>query len=102
MLQNEYRYSIPANHPSLDGHFPGNPIIPGVVILDKTLQSMTQHTPAHSYKIEAIKFLQPFTPPATLTIKLVDKENNKIHFSAMNQDKMIAKGIVELILDSNV
>ena len=102
MPQNEYQYSIPGDHPSLDGHFPGNPIIPGVVILDKALQSMSQHRPTQRYKVEAIKFLQPFIPPAILTIKLEDKENNKVHFSAMNQHKMIAKGTVVLIPDSDV
>ncbi|MES9903042.1 MAG: hypothetical protein ABW168_10200 [Sedimenticola sp.] len=30
-------FTIPATHPSLAGHFPGNPIIPGVVILDHLL-----------------------------------------------------------------
>ncbi len=29
---------IPANHPALAGHFPDNPLVPGVVMLDFVLQ----------------------------------------------------------------
>ena len=31
----EFRLLIAADHPSLPGHFPGQPVVPGVVILDE-------------------------------------------------------------------
>ena len=31
--------SIPADHPALPGHFPGRPIVPGVLLLDAVMQA---------------------------------------------------------------
>jgi len=30
---------IPADHPAIPGHFPGNPLVPGVVLLDAVLDA---------------------------------------------------------------
>ena len=33
---------IHANHPTLPGHFPGAPLVPGVVILDEVLAALIE------------------------------------------------------------
>ena len=38
------RFTIPDDHPSLPGHFPGHPVVPGVVLLDRVLQAIEQVT----------------------------------------------------------
>ena len=34
------KFRVAADHPALPGHFPGRPIVPGVVILDHVQQAI--------------------------------------------------------------
>ena len=53
--------TIGAEHPALAGHFPGTPIVPGVVLLDETLRAVEQDVGAAAtrWRISTAKFLQP-------------------------------------------
>lgn len=55
---------FPVDHPTAAGHFPGNPIIPGAVLLDEVLRAIAasegvQFGPCH---IRSAKFLRPVRP----------------------------------------
>lgn len=62
----EMRFSI--DHPTAAGHFPGNPIIPGAVLLDEVLRALTAGAADH-YAIRAVKFLQPVRPGDAVLIQ---------------------------------
>ena len=63
---------IPADHPAYAGHFPGRPILPGVVLLDAALRALAarQNMPAkiHSAQLKSAKFLSPVQPGEALTL----------------------------------
>ena len=62
---------IAADHPAYAGHFPGRPILPGVVILDASLRAVAEHagrTPVR-WRIEHAKFKSPVAPGEALTLE---------------------------------
>ena len=56
-------FSIPVDHPALPGHFPGRPIVPGVVVLDRVLAAIeAQHGALGPLRMPQVKFVQPLLP----------------------------------------
>jgi 3-hydroxymyristoyl/3-hydroxydecanoyl-(acyl carrier protein) dehydratase/uncharacterized membrane protein len=68
------RICIAAQHPSLPGHFPGNPVIPGVVLLDRVAAALEQAGMRPLRRLLAVKFRAPLLPgqSAELTATLHD------------------------------
>ena len=62
----------PADHPAYAGHFPGRPILPGVVLLDAALHALAarQGMPGihGSAQLKSAKFLSPVLPGEALTL----------------------------------
>ena len=68
-------------HPSLPGHFPGRPIVPGVVLLDLILDAIRAATQA-DMRIESIvstKFLQAVSPGQRVDLKITFSPDNVSH-----------------------
>jgi len=53
---------ISAQHPSLPGHFPGNPVVPGVVLLDQIASALERAGAGRFARIAAVKFIAPLLP----------------------------------------
>ena len=68
----ELRFIIAADHPCLDGHFPGRPVVPAVVLLDEILSAARRHLSGVG-RLRAVsnaKFLQPVLPEQAVTVSL--------------------------------
>lgn len=88
------QFSIPADHPSLPGHFPGRPIVPGVVLLDRVLEAIeSRHGPLGPLRLPQVKFVQPLLPGETACIDL-DGVAPRWRFRVTRGETLLASGEV--------
>ncbi len=63
------RHRFAEAHPATDGHFPGNAIIPGAVLLQAVLRAVLVNIPERRcIGVPSTKFLAPVRPGETLAI----------------------------------
>ncbi|NOT88133.1 MAG: hypothetical protein HOP03_08115 [Lysobacter sp.] len=93
-------FTIPADHPCLPGHFPGQPIVPGVVVLDRVLAAIeARYGALGALRMPQVKFLQPLLPEQTARIELQPAADApdappRWRFRVLRDDILIASGEV--------
>lgn len=89
-------WTLAADHPVFAGHFPGAPIVPGVMLLDAVLQSIAAATgiAVDRCDISAVKFLSPARPGEALTITHRHAANGSIRFDIAADARKIASGSI--------
>ncbi|HSI28005.1 MAG TPA: hypothetical protein VK953_01910 [Methylophilus sp.] len=77
--------NIPSDHPAFAGHFPGTPIVPGVVLLDEVLQVLGSdlRLTVTDWQISSVKFLSPLTPGESAIMVYEQMANGSIKFEVL-------------------
>jgi 3-hydroxymyristoyl/3-hydroxydecanoyl-(acyl carrier protein) dehydratase len=95
-VQHRAALSIPADHPAYAGHFPGQPILPGVVLLDEAVTAITVcgvYAPQR-WQISAAKFQMMVRPGDALHIEHEPAGNGAVKFAIRRGADMIASGLL--------
>lgn len=84
------------DHPASQGHFPGNPIIPGAVLLDEILRAIEAELDAGlaPFRIRSAKFLHPARPGDRLLIRFSRIPGGEIRFTCAVGETPVLTGQV--------
>ena len=88
--------TVPADHPSLPGHFPGQPVVPAVVLLDAVLAAIRTRGNFALRSIALAKFLQPVLPDERIELLIrlsaLDAVQTRASFSAVRATVPVFEG----------
>ena len=91
------------DHPASQGHFPGNPMIPGAVLLDETLRAIAARPDAGlaPFRIRSAKFLHPARPGDRMLIRFSRTPEGEIRFTCAVGETPVLTGQVSCHAPSN-
>lgn len=87
--------SIGASHPAFEGHFPGTPVLPGVVLLDEAIRAIElwDGGGTRRWRISAVKFLRAVAPGEALTLEQERLQSGTFRFTIVSADQgVVAAG----------
>lgn len=90
--------SIPPDHAVFAGHFPGNPIVPGALLLDESLRSIAAACGVSrtGCTIVTAKFLSLARPGEDLRLQFATAGESRVNFTIRVQDRMVAVGSLSI------
>ena len=86
---------IPARHPSLSGHFPDQPLVPGVVILDRLAATLENAGLGTLRGLRAVKFMAPLRPDQQAEIHATI-DARQVRFRVESDGAVLVSGEAEL------
>ena len=89
--------SFALDHPAAQGHFPGNPIIPGALLLSAALSAIEEALGVRlfPYQIKAAKFFSPTRPGDRMLVEFTGSVPGAIRFTCAVQGKKVLAGQLE-------
>lgn len=92
----ETEISFPADEPFFRGHYPGNPVTPGVILVDRAVKAAERMIGCGvSLKgMKKVKFSRSVFPDEAVALKLERKGEGEISYSFSKDGTLCASGIL--------
>ena len=92
-----FEFFIANTHPCLAGHFSGNPIVPGVIIIDEVISGLyIKNKAVEVTDISSLKFLSPLKPDITVKVIISEKKTNLLKFICSIDGNNIVDGLLRI------
>ena len=93
---------VPVDSPWFSGHFPGQPILPGIALVYMAEQAIIQDALAKGeqlqlHTLKRVRFTQPVRPGETLSLNIVSEEAGEdilFSFKITNKENIVCSGVI--------
>lgn len=89
-----HQFLVSADHPSLPGHFPDSPLVPGVMLLEQVALALRAWRGERLARVQDAKFVAPLLPEQQAQVTLSDT-GGRLRFEIRRGDELLARGTVE-------
>ncbi|UPG86045.1 hydroxymyristoyl-ACP dehydratase [Luteibacter aegosomatis] len=84
-----------AAHPSFAGHFPGRPIVAGVLLLEAAAEALREWRGQGVAQVADAKFLAPLLPGEEASLELDMADDSRCRFVVRRDGEVLARGTLE-------
>lgn len=91
------RFVVSPGHPSLPGHFPDCPLVPGVVLLDEVFALLAARHPGWRLQgLPRVKFTHPVLPGDAVEVEAGPANDGRVAFQCRAHGRDVLGGVVIL------
>lgn len=87
-MDREMRLKAPLEHPCYAGHFPGEPIVPGVLLLELVIDALERGPPR---ALGHVKFHRAVRPGESFTLRC-QLAGPRVTFRCVDGDQLLVEG----------